>query len=68
MVISPREVMVNAKGPGRATLVVWETGVDPVRYEIAVTKDTTEWDLFTKSISDTAGAPIRSPAAAKPSC
>jgi pilus assembly protein CpaC len=58
VVISPRELMVNAKGPGRATLVVWETGVDPVRYEIAVTKDTSEWDLFAKSINDTAGAPI----------
>ena len=59
VVISPREVMVNAKGPGRATLVIWETGADPVRYEIYVTKDTTEWDAFTKAINDTAGAPIR---------
>src|ERR1035437_4209633 len=29
VVISPREVMINAKGPGRATLVIWETGADP---------------------------------------
>ncbi len=58
VVISPREVMVNAKGPGRATLVIWETGADPARYEIYVTKDTTDWDTFTKSISDSAGAPI----------
>ena len=58
VVISPREVMINAKGPGRATLVIWETGADPVRYEIYVTKDTTEWDAFTKAINDTAGAPI----------
>src|ERR1017187_9846726 len=58
VVISPREVMVNAKGPGRATLVIWETGADPVRYEIYVTKDTTEWDTFTKAINDTAGSPI----------
>src|SRR4249920_1303798 len=58
VVISPREVMVNAKGPGRATLVIWESGADPVRYEVAVTKDTSDWDLFTKSINDTAGAPI----------
>src|SRR3982751_961715 len=58
VVISPREVMVNAKGVGRATLVVWETGAEPVRYEILVIKDTAEWDLFTKSINDTAGMPI----------
>src|SRR5665811_519187 len=58
VVISPREVMVNAKGPGRATLVIWETGADPARYEIYVTKDTTEWDIFAKSIKDSAGTPI----------
>ncbi len=58
VVISPREVMVNAKGPGRATLIIWEAGVEPIRYEITVTKDTTEWDLFTRSFSETAGAPI----------
>jgi pilus assembly protein CpaC len=58
VVISPRELMVNAKGPGRATLVVWENGANPTRYEIAVTKDTSEWDLFAKSINDTAGTPI----------
>ena len=48
VVISPREVMVNAKGPGRATLVIWETGAEPARYEIYVTKDTAEWDAFTQ--------------------
>ena len=31
VVVSPREVMVNAKGPGRTTLVVWETGAEPAR-------------------------------------
>jgi pilus assembly protein CpaC len=58
IVITPREVMINAKGPGHTTLVIWETGADPARYEILVTKDTTEWDTFTKAIRDTAGLPI----------
>src|SRR5881394_3232185 len=58
VVISPREVMVNAKGLGRATLMIWETGADPARWEIQVTKDNTEWDAFTKSFTDAAGAPI----------
>ena len=49
VVISPREVMVNAKGPGRTTLVIWETGAEPARYEVEVTKDTIEWDSFTKA-------------------
>ena len=54
VVISPREVMVNAKSPGRTTLMVWETGAEPVRYEISVTKDTSEWDAFRQSITDSA--------------
>ncbi|HYW43919.1 MAG TPA: pilus assembly protein N-terminal domain-containing protein [Bryobacteraceae bacterium] len=54
VVISPREVMVNAKGPGKTTLVIWETDADPVRYEIDVTKDTSEWDAFRKQIEDSA--------------
>jgi pilus assembly protein CpaC len=58
IVISPREVMVNAKGPGRATLVLWVTGAEPARYEILVTKDTTDWDSFTKTMKDSAGVPI----------
>ena len=58
VVISPREVMINAKGPGRATMVIWETGADPTRYEINVTKDTAEWDAFSKAINDAAGTPI----------
>ncbi|HEY2018180.1 MAG TPA: pilus assembly protein N-terminal domain-containing protein, partial [Bryobacteraceae bacterium] len=58
-VISPREVMVNAKGPGRTTLVVWESGSDPARYEIEVTKDTSDWDQFRKQILDSAnGSPV----------
>jgi pilus assembly protein CpaC len=58
VVISPREVMVNAKGIGRATVLIWETGADPARWEIQVTKDTTDWDNFTKAIHDSAGTPI----------
>src|SRR5450432_983450 len=52
IVISPREVMVNAKGPGRTTLIIWETGVDPARYEVEVAKDTAEWDAFRKQLEE----------------
>src|ERR1043166_7040451 len=55
IVVSPREVMVNAKGPGRTTLVVWETGAEPAQYEVAVGKDTSEWDDFRKRLIDSAG-------------
>lgn len=54
IVVSPREVMVNAKGPGRTTLIVWETDVEPVRYEVEVGKDTSEWDAFKKQLEENA--------------
>jgi pilus assembly protein CpaC len=57
VVISPREVMVNGKTPGRATLLAWE-GAAPARWEIKITRDTSEWDAFTRSMHETAGAPI----------
>src|SRR6266567_3260603 len=58
-VISPREVMVNAKGPGKTTLVVWESGSEPARYEVEVTKDTSEWEQFRKQIEESAnGSPV----------
>lgn len=58
IVISPREVLVNAKGPGRTTLVIWETGSEPAQFEIQVTKDTADWDTFAKSFTEAAGTPI----------
>ena len=58
-VISPREVMVNAKGPGKTTLVVWETDAAPAQFEIDVAKDTSEWDSFRKEILESAnGSPV----------
>src|SRR5689334_2990914 len=57
VVISPREVMVNGKTAGRTTLLVWE-GAEPARWEIQVTKDSSEWDAFMRSMHETAGAPI----------
>lgn len=54
IVISPREVMVNAKGPGRTTLIIWESGGEPARYDVSVGKDTSEWDTFQKQIEDNA--------------
>ena len=54
VVLSPREVMVNAKTPGHTTLLIWETGSDPARYEIEVDKDNSDWDSFRKLIEDSA--------------
>ena len=50
VVISPREVMVNAKGAGPRHAGDLGGRRRAARYEIDVTKDTAEWDAFTKSM------------------
>jgi pilus assembly protein CpaC len=50
VVVSPREVMINAKSPGRGTIVIWETGVLPARYEVNVIADRSDFDGVIKSI------------------
>src|SRR5258705_1991938 len=36
LVVSPREVMINAKGPGKTTIIIWENGSIAARYNINV--------------------------------
>jgi pilus assembly protein CpaC len=50
VVISPREVMVNAKGPGRATVIVWDADPEPKRYDIDVDPDNFEFDEFRQEL------------------
>src|SRR5947207_15688037 len=50
IVVSPREVMVNAKGIGKTTVVVWETGSGPVRYEVNVVSDTSDLEALRKEL------------------
>lgn len=52
VVVSPREVMINAKLPGKTTVVIWETGALPVRYDVNVEADTSEFDLFKQQLRD----------------
>ena len=58
VVVSPREVMVNAKSPGNTTVLVWETGAEPARYDITVLKDNSEFEAFAKQIQNAAGSTI----------
>ncbi|MCC6538479.1 MAG: pilus assembly protein N-terminal domain-containing protein, partial [Bryobacterales bacterium] len=52
VVVSPREVMMNAKAIGRSTIVVWEaSAVMPRRYEVNVLADRSDFDGVLKSIS-----------------
>jgi pilus assembly protein CpaC len=54
VVLSPREVMVNAKSIGHTTVIIWESGIPPSRYNVNVTGDTTDFDNFRKQIQDSA--------------
>src|SRR5207302_2177387 len=45
-----RDVMVNAKGAGQTTLVVWETGAPPKQYDITVTSDKTDVQALRQSL------------------
>jgi pilus assembly protein CpaC len=49
VVITPREVMVNAKTSGRTTVIVW-LGDEPQQYNVNVSTDTSDFDDFKKSI------------------
>jgi len=55
VVLSPREVMVNAKSPGNTTLVIWETGQAPAKYSIVVTADSSDFETFINQIRTASG-------------
>lgn len=51
VVVSPREVMVNAKGVGKTTVMIWETGAAPVGYSVNVTPDLTTLEELKRDIA-----------------
>jgi pilus assembly protein CpaC len=51
-VVSPREVMINAKGLGKSTVIVWEAGGSPRRYNISVQADSMDFDAVKKAVTD----------------
>jgi pilus assembly protein CpaC len=51
LVVSPTEVMVNAKGVGHTTLVVWEANNLPVKYNINVVADRAPIDNFNNELA-----------------
>lgn len=54
-VVSPREVMINAKGLGKSTVIVWETGVAPRRYNVSVNADSMEFDAVKRAVTEAMG-------------
>jgi pilus assembly protein CpaC len=51
VVVSPREIMINAKGVGKATIVVWEAGSIPARFNVEVTPDLTGLENLKKEVT-----------------
>lgn len=51
IVVSPREVMVTAKGMGRTTLIIWEETKGARRFDIQVLNDLTPIDDFNKQLA-----------------
>jgi pilus assembly protein CpaC len=52
VVVSPREVMLNAKGIGKTTIVIWEAGAVPTRYDVEVKADAADFELFRKELRE----------------
>jgi pilus assembly protein CpaC len=51
IVVSPREVMVTAKGAGKTTLIIWEESSGARRFDVQVLNDLTPVDDFNKLLS-----------------
>lgn len=51
IVVSPREVMIAAKGLGKTTVAIWETGASPRRYEVNVLADTDDSEKFKRDFA-----------------
>ncbi|HWZ31340.1 MAG TPA: pilus assembly protein N-terminal domain-containing protein [Bryobacteraceae bacterium] len=50
VIVSPRDVMVNAKGAGHTTLIIWEAEKSPEQYDITVLGDTSDADKLQRSL------------------
>ncbi len=51
IVVGPRDVMVTAKGIGRTTLIIWEEGKGPARFDIQVLLDQAPVDDFKRGVT-----------------
>src|SRR5437660_5729768 len=58
IVVSPREVMVNAKGIGKTTVVIWESGSAAVRYDVNVVSDTSDIDALQRELRAMTGSNV----------
>ncbi|MBI5083661.1 MAG: pilus assembly protein N-terminal domain-containing protein [Acidobacteria bacterium] len=52
VVVGPREVMINAKGAGYTTVVIWETGQHAARYNVRVVEEASATEASRKRVRD----------------
>jgi pilus assembly protein CpaC len=50
VVVSPHEVMINAKSVGKATVVIWEAGAVPARFQVNVGADNSNFENLRRQI------------------
>src|SRR5690349_17356905 len=50
VLVSPREIMINGHTPGKASLVVWDGGSAPQRYNVDVLVDNSESEKSHKDL------------------
>jgi pilus assembly protein CpaC len=50
MAVSPREVLVNGKGPGETSLIVWQQGGNRLLFDLRVLPSTVKLDQVTQEI------------------
>jgi pilus assembly protein CpaC len=50
VLVSPREIMINGHSPGKASLVVWDGGSAPERYNVDVLVDNSESEKSHKDL------------------
>src|SRR6266480_2917920 len=50
IVVSPREIMVNGKSAGKASLIVWDGGSAPSRFNVNVNNDNSENEISRKEL------------------
>ena len=59
VVLSPREIMINAKSAGKTTVIVWEQGGQPVNFNVTVRDDTSATDAARRDLQAGLGSNVK---------
>ena len=59
LIVSPTEVIINGRGLGSTTLIIWEQGGAPKLYSLEVTIDTPALERYIRERCPESGSPSR---------